>query len=61
MRIGAAHQTYAQAEALLDTNVQRVMLVALFAVLFLGERPSSREWLGILMIGAGVLVLAAKR
>ena len=38
-----------------------LLLVALFAVLFLGERPSSREWLGILMIGAGVLVLAAKR
>ncbi len=38
-----------------------LLLVAVFAVLFLGERPSIREWTGILMIGAGVLVLAFKR
>src|SRR6267378_5240439 len=35
-----------------------VMLVAVFAVLFLHERPSVREWIGILMVGGGVLVLA---
>ena len=38
-----------------------VVLVALFAVVFLHERPSSRDWLGIAMVGAGVLVLALKR
>jgi bacterial/archaeal transporter family protein len=38
-----------------------LVLVAVFAFLFLGERPSVREWAGILMIGAGVLVLAFKR
>lgn len=38
-----------------------VVLVAVFAVLFLHERPSLREWLGILMVGAGALVLALKR
>ena len=38
-----------------------LVLVAVFAVLFLNERPSGREWLGILMVGAGVLVLALKR
>jgi len=38
-----------------------LVLVAVFAVLFLDERPSIREWTGILMIGAGVLVLALKR
>jgi len=32
-----------------------------FAVAFLGERPSLREWIGILMVGAGVFVLAFKR
>ena len=37
------------------------VLVAVFAVLFLHERPSVREWMGILMVGAGVLVLALKR
>ena len=35
--------------------------VALGSFVFLGERPSSREWLGILMIGSGVIVLALKR
>jgi transporter family protein len=38
-----------------------VLLVAVFATVFLNERPTSREWLGILMIGAGVIVLGLKR
>jgi transporter family protein len=38
-----------------------LVLVALFAVIFLHERPSIREWFGILMVGAGVLILAFKR
>ena len=39
----------------------RLLLVAVFAFLFLNERPSVREWVGILMVGAGVLVLGLKR
>jgi transporter family protein len=38
-----------------------LLLVVVFAFAFLGERPSTREWLGIFMIGGGVLVLALKR
>ena len=38
-----------------------LLLVAMFAVLFLNERPSVREWVGILMVGAGVFVLAFKK
>jgi bacterial/archaeal transporter family protein len=38
-----------------------VVLVAIFAFVFLGERPIVREWLGILMVGAGVIVLGLKR
>jgi bacterial/archaeal transporter family protein len=38
-----------------------LVLVALFAVLFLGERPATREWFGILLVGAGVIILALKR
>ena len=38
-----------------------LLLVAAFAFAFLGERPSGREWLGILMVGAGVLILGFKR
>ncbi len=38
-----------------------LVLVAVFAFAFLGERPSLREWSGIAMVAAGVLVLAIKR
>lgn len=37
-----------------------VVLVALFAVLLLGERPSLREWSGIALVTLGVVVLAIK-
>jgi bacterial/archaeal transporter family protein len=37
-----------------------LVLVALFAFAFLGERPSIREWLGIALVACGVLVLAIK-
>lgn len=35
-----------------------LVLVAIFAVAFLGERPSLLQWLGIALVSAGVLVLA---
>ena len=38
-----------------------LVLVALFAFAFLGERPSLREWSGIAMVAGGVLLLAFKR
>ncbi|BEV08287.1 MULTISPECIES: EamA family transporter [unclassified Methylophilus] len=38
-----------------------LVLVALFACLFLGERLSLREWLGLALVAAGVLLLALKR
>lgn len=37
-----------------------LVLVAVFAFLFLNERPSVQEWIGILLVGIGVLVLALK-
>lgn len=37
-----------------------LVLVAVFAFAFLRERPSLREWLGILLVASGVLVLALK-
>ncbi len=37
-----------------------VVLVAVFAYLFLAERPSPRDWIGIALVGAGVIVLALK-
>ena len=38
-----------------------LVLVAVFAFAFLGERPSPREWLGIGLVASGVLILAFKR
>jgi transporter family protein len=38
-----------------------LVLVAIFAFAFLGERPNTREWAGIFMVASGVLVLAFKR
>ena len=38
-----------------------LVLVAIFAFTFLGERPSLKEWLGIALVASGVLVLAIKR
>jgi len=38
-----------------------VVLVAVFAFAFLGERPSWLQWVGIGMVAAGVVVLAVGR
>ncbi len=38
-----------------------LVLVAIFAFTFLGERPSLRDWGGIALVASGVLVLAIKR
>ena len=35
-----------------------VILVAVFAVLFLGERPNIREWFGIALVGVGIVILS---
>lgn len=37
-----------------------LILVALFAIAFLGERPVPREWVGIGLVATGALVLALK-
>ena len=38
-----------------------IVLVVLMAVVFLKERHSAQEWLGIALIAGGVMVLALKR
>ena len=37
-----------------------VVLVAIFGVIFLSEKLSSLHWFGILLIGAGAIILAIK-
>jgi len=38
-----------------------LVLVTIFAFAFLRERPSFREWSGVVMVAGGVLLLAFKR
>jgi transporter family protein len=38
-----------------------VVLVAVFAFVFLGERPSATGWLGIALISAGAILLVVRR
>ena len=38
-----------------------VVVVALFAFTFLGERPSTRDWMGIVLVGTGVVLLGWKK
>jgi len=38
-----------------------LVLVTVFAFAFLRERPSFREWSGVVMVAGGVLLLAFKR
>ena len=37
-----------------------VVLVAIFAVLFLGERPALKDWCGILLVTSGVILLGLR-
>ena len=49
-----------QASKVAPVDKFSLVLVAVFAFAFLGERPSVQEWLGIAMVAGGVLVLAIK-
>lgn len=38
-----------------------VVLVAMFAFVFLGERPTGREWSGIGLVAAGLVLIVLRR
>ncbi len=38
-----------------------LVLVAIFAFIFLGERPNPWEWFGIVLVAGGVVILGFKR
>lgn len=38
-----------------------VVIATIFAVAFLSERPSVRDWIGIALIGGGVVLIALRR
>ncbi|MBU1175254.1 MAG: EamA family transporter [Alphaproteobacteria bacterium] len=48
-----------QASQVAPVDKLSVVLVALFAVAFLGERLSPTHWLGIGLVGAGAVLIAA--
>ncbi|PZV01566.1 MAG: transporter [Cyanobium sp.] len=50
-----------QASKVATVDKFSLVLVAVFAFAFLGERPSVQDWLGITLVAGGVLVLAVKR
>ena len=50
-----------QASRVAPIDKLSVVLVAIFAFVVLDERPSPRDWLGILAIAAGVILLSLKR
>lgn len=50
-----------QASQVAPVDKLSVVLVAVFAYALLGERPTLQQWLGISLVGAGVLLLAVQR
>jgi len=50
-----------EAAKLAPVDKLSVLLVAVFAVIFLGDRPALKDWFGIVLVSAGVIVLALKR
>lgn len=54
MQLGSVYQVA-------PTDKLSVVLVALFAFAFLGERPSIREWLGIGLVTLGVITMVWPR
>ena len=50
-----------QASQVAPVDKLSVVLVAVFAYVLLGERPSAQEWLGIGLVAGGVLLLALHR
>jgi bacterial/archaeal transporter family protein len=50
-----------EASSVAPVDKLSVVLVAVFAVIFLGERPGLKDWLGIALVGLGVVVLALKK
>ncbi len=50
-----------EAEKVAPIDKLTVVMVAIFAVLFLGERPTVTDWAGIGLVTLGVLLLVIRR
>ena len=38
-----------------------IVIVAILAFVFLGEKPLVKDWLGILLVASGLILIAIKR
>ncbi|NDB73949.1 MAG: EamA family transporter, partial [Proteobacteria bacterium] len=38
-----------------------IVMVAILAFVFLGEKPLVKDWLGILLVASGLILIAIKR
>lgn len=50
-----------QASQVAPIDKLSIVLVAVFAAMFLGERLSAKNWMGVALIAGGALLVAAKR
>jgi transporter family protein len=50
-----------EAAKVAPVDMVSVVLGAIFAVFFLGERPVAKDWLAISLVAAGVVILGIKR
>lgn len=50
-----------QASQVAPIDKLSIVLVAVFATLFLGEKLSGKNWLGVVLIAIGALLVATKR
>ncbi len=50
-----------QASQVAPIDKLSIVLVAVFAAAFLGEKLSAKNWIGVLLIAGGALLVAAKR
>lgn len=50
-----------EASKVAPVDKMSLVLVALFAFIFLGERPSPREWGGIACVALGVIILSLRK
>ena len=50
-----------QASKVLVVDKFSIVIVAILAFLFLGEKPLAKDWLGILLVACGLMITAFKR
>ena len=50
-----------EASKVLVVDKFSIVIVAILAFVFLGEKPLTKDWLGIALVACGLMVIAFKR